>query len=335
MEAFDNTVISVYGSFLDGGDTAALLERLRTLTSSSISCLTKILDLSIALSTVYTSDQGQDYNTVFTKFAIHYAAIITLLCNIFTIEDTKGILLQLQFANNKHQNQEKNTLLSEPAQFLLEVLDPFSPLQAHSIWKQQITDDNQIVAVRCLLCHLYCHREYLVRKFAYSVPTTDVLSFLVNQNYGVIVSLGCGKAYWSHCLRQTISSACGNRLKVIPADIIVSNANPATDCCDGFCDSIVTVDPNDCSVLWEEKIEGMDLALLLCWVPKVKCESFIEALLTFPGTCLILVGEIGVGSASGSNLFWKTVTEHFDETNKLMLPRYLGWYDSVVVYKRK
>ena len=58
MEAFDNTVISVYGSFLDGGDTAALLERLRTLTSSSISCLTKILDLSIALSTVYTSDQG-------------------------------------------------------------------------------------------------------------------------------------------------------------------------------------------------------------------------------------------------------------------------------------
>ena len=57
--------------------------------------------------------------------------------------------------------------------------------------------------------------------------------------------------------------------------------------------------------------------------------------MTFPGTCLILVGEIGVGSASGSNLFWKTVTENFDETNKLMLPRYLGWYDSVVVYKRK
>ena len=390
MKEFDNTIVDIYGSFVDEKTSAStastneLLTKLRTLTASFISStsfafLENILDISVALSTIFTMTTStitsaaaadassatlttttaseQDYHAMYTAFEPKLHATTELLCTIFHVnqEDTSSIQSHLLSAKSKHPFP---TFTSTNAQLILELLDPFSTLQSHAIWKQQISNDDDIIATRCLLTHIYAHREYLIRKFAYSVPTSATMSLLAAQPFSTatVISLGCGKAYWAHCLR-----ACG--LNVVPADIVASTENAGTDKGESYCKDIVQVDPNDQSLLWNiiatrnattstaSISSSSSSCLLLCWVPKnmwmltrsVNIEiiddddndGFVHAIKTFPGNYLVLVGEIGVSSACGSTTFWKHVHQLYHEIECVVLPRFLGWYDNCVVLEKK
>jgi len=342
MEAFDQIIVDIYGSSQaeSPSTTHQLLRRLLTLTKVILdnngsddddfdSQRANALDLSHTLSNIFTVT-STNYFEIYQQYKPHYDTILQYLCKLCNVQDSLTFLSRLRDKKSRHDISN-----SVAEQLLLDVVDPFSSIQPHALWMQLLGSSHHVVAARCLLVHAYAHREHLVRKYAYSVPSPSGLDLILSQQCSTIISLGCGKAYWSHCLRQAaLPSSSSSPCFIVPADVIV-HENPATDGKQNFCQDVVQVHPLDQQNLWCHVNDADSAALLLCWVPKTGDDGFVSALETFPGKILLLVGEQSVGSACGSANFWSVIDRLWEEKESICLSRFIGWYDSVSVYTRR
>ena len=283
MEEFDQIIVDIYGSSQaeSPSTTQQLLHRLLTLTKVILdnngsanddvdSQGITALDLSHTLSNIFTvTITNNNYFEIYQQYKPHYDTTLQYLCKLCNVQDSLTFLSRLR---DKKSSRDISSSAAE--QLLLDVVDPFSSIQPHALWMQLLGDSSShhVVAARCLLVHAYAHREHLVRKYAYSVPSPSGLDLILNQQCSTIISLGCGKAYWSRCLRQAVSSSTSSTSStslsssspcfIVPADVIV-HGNPATDGKQNFCPDVVQVHPLDHQNLWCHVNDADSAALLL------------------------------------------------------------------------
>jgi hypothetical protein len=360
MKEFDEVVINIYGSFISKPASShdnihpsqLLLIQLLSITEDHLggqdsNIFKQVQSMSSSLTNVFNfiSEKNEDdeekkatntFHEIVEKYSTTYNSIAHFLATKI-LQSTDGEDDFLHRLTNARFRSSIVITDNEKEQMLVAMLDPFSALSSHTTWMESLNNNiHHVVAIRCLLAHCYAHREYLVRKYSYSVPDPLVLKRVCTMKLKTIISLGCGKAYWSHLLRETRALMIGggsgstSDMLVVPADVQVHN-NLATDGHANYCSDVVQVEPMDQSILWNtvKDDQSEETALLLCWVPKINNEGFIHAIQTFPGRHLIIVGESSGGSC-GSTQFWNVVNDLYLEEDYTILPRFLGWYDGVL-----
>ena len=275
--------------------------------------------------------RNASYSGAFSLLQDHFRS-----CCFFICESLFGKLTseakECLFVSASSSKLTAEAKLSSQGRILMECLEPFSSLQPNTVWcsLREVTAGSA-VAVRALLVTLHFCREILVRQFSYSVPCDAALDWFLRHTYHSILSLGAGKAYWE----SLIKSACP-RTNIYACDKVLSHDNPSTNGQKAFFPLLKVENFSELASVWSgDDFRGDgNSALLLCWVPKSDISIFTEAVRAFPGSDLILIGEVDTGSACGSSSFWACVKESWNLVYSVPLPRYLGWFDSMSVFRR-
>jgi hypothetical protein len=165
---------------------------------------------------------------------------------------------------------------------------------------------------------MYRHRERLVQKYAWAIPTSLAITRLVQ--LGALVEIGAGAGYWAHL----ISNAGG--------DIVAYDTYPPDQRTNMYCDkSRVTY--HDVVIGGPEKAaDHPDRALLLCW-PPYQNSMASSSLKNYAGDTLIYIGE-PQGGCTANQKFFSELTRSWKKVGQCTLPQWRYMHDELCIYQR-
>ena len=266
-------------------------------------------------------------------------SILSFICSICMFDETTQNILREYLTSAVNCSTSRNLNL-EIDEKILHMFDPFSALQGMAVWKHLLRStcilgndsehniETAVMHIRTALTIHWFIRESLVDVYSYSVPSISALEWIQNRSYAKIVSFGSGNAYWEHCIsaRNSQDDTCTD---VICFDLEDSNRQAYQP--------IYIVRPDTTpEEVWDTAnfTEGTNTALFLSWVPKDNdSKAFCKIVAQSPASELILIGD---SSACGGTEFQKTLEEsRFTKVEfQEILPRWLGWFDCITVYRK-
>jgi hypothetical protein len=165
----------------------------------------------------------------------------------------------------------------------------------------------------------FAHRETLVSKFGFAIPTPAVLEYI--KTLGPIVEVGSGAGYWAYELQK------------LGVDLIAT-------------DNFEWHEEGDHHIQWSTfwtKVERMtaleavqkypDRVLLTVW-PSYAESWPSEMLKAYRGQCVVYVGE-GYYGCTGDKAFHEELDANWEGVKTILLPTWEGIHDYVQVFRRK
>lgn len=157
-------------------------------------------------------------------------------------------------------------------------------------------------------------RRKLAPKYAWAIPTTDVIDLIVSQ--GPLIEVGCGTGYWASLIRQA------------EGDIVATE--PFFGEKNYYVDQIIYT-----TILREDHTVVKDYphrTLLIIWPP---IDSWcLKMLKIYQGNKIIYIGE-GYTGCTGTNSFHNYLDRHFNLVNEVNIPRWPYLNDTLKIYHRK
>lgn len=169
----------------------------------------------------------------------------------------------------------------------------------------------------------FAQRELLTRRYAWAVPSTEVILAIAAE--GKIVEVGAGTGYWAHLLREA-----GARVDAYDRAPVLRN--PWIDSTAYF--PVARGGPRRLLRLNDRgEYFYADWTLLICWPPYAS-SMMSETIRAFPGNRLVFVGE-GEGGCTGDDEGHRLLEEEWEEADWFPLPQWPGINDMATIYERK
>jgi len=154
-------------------------------------------------------------------------------------------------------------------------------------------------------------RDELIMKYAFAIPTDEVIQKLVEMS--PIIEIGAGTGYWA----KLITEAGG--------DVIAVDNGERDDWTGKW------FEVRDGT--YEEVSNHPDRTLFLCW-PPYESDMAFETLKLYKGKTVVYVGE-GHGGCCATDEFFDYLEENFVEQKGITIPRWPGIHDYMEIWTRK
>jgi len=162
-------------------------------------------------------------------------------------------------------------------------------------------------------------RTFLRSRYAFAIPTTKAISYIVENTPGKVMEIGAGNGYWA----KRISDA-GKNIEAY--DIATTVEDNYYKFKGGAWFNVQTGGP--------ESLVGSDAeTLFLCW-PHPRDELAFKSLQNFEGDHLIYVGE-KQGGCTGDDKFFTKLNKEWKLVKTVLIPSWDGIYDDVYHFARK
>lgn len=163
------------------------------------------------------------------------------------------------------------------------------------------------------------HRHELVTKYAWAVPSVNVIHAL-SVNHKRIVEIGAGTGYWAWMLKQA------------GVDVVAYDKHPPSRRkLNNWGHHVKTYHPirkgNHKAALIHS-----DRTLMLCWPPYDNDMAF-NCLINYSGNKLIFIGE-NDGGCTANEKFFDLLRQYWNLVNEYDIPQWDGIHDSVYEYVR-
>jgi hypothetical protein len=152
-------------------------------------------------------------------------------------------------------------------------------------------------------------REALTRKYAWAIPSNDVIREIIK--HGPVVEMGAGRGYWAYLMKQSGA-------KVLAFDKMTNK------------DQWFPVKKGRTNQL--SKIPKTYKTLLLCW-PHFAESIGISSLKRFKGKYVIYVGERS-GGCTGDPAFHAYLEKKYTLKKVMIIPTWAGIHDRVFIYEK-
>jgi len=164
------------------------------------------------------------------------------------------------------------------------------------------------------------NRQRLVRKYCWTIPDPDTVTFVAKHAQGGLVDPIAGTGYWAYLLAQLgVDVACYD---LNPGAALHVNLWHGEDLYAG-------VRPKDCA---EATALHPERTLLLSWPPHGQ-DVGARILLAYKGNRVIYIGE-GLGRATGDDQMHGLLETNWTEVDSREPVQWWGQHDRVTVYER-
>lgn len=179
--------------------------------------------------------------------------------------------------------------------------------QLPNVYRLERESENPLSALRDNYTDNYAARIYACRKYAWAVPSEEVVNLLARES---VLEVGAGKGYWA------------SRVAKAGGDILATDEYPVEG---SFFDVQKMTATEAIHSLGKER------TLLLVWPPYNESMALdaLNAYREIGGKRLVYVGE-GVGGCTGDDSFFEAVSAEYES---LEIPRWCGINDQVRIYK--
>jgi hypothetical protein len=164
------------------------------------------------------------------------------------------------------------------------------------------------------------NRQLLVRKYCWTIPDPETLTFVAKHAHGGLVDPIAGTGYWAYLLAQ------------LGVDVVCYDLNPGADLStNGWHGEVlhVGVSAKDCA---EAAALHPDRTLFLSWPPHGQ-DVGARILVAYKGNRVIYIGD-GPGGATGDDRMHRILDTDWTEVDCRQPVQWWGQHDRVAVYER-
>jgi hypothetical protein len=164
------------------------------------------------------------------------------------------------------------------------------------------------------------NRQKLVRKYCWTIPDPDTVTFVANHIQGGLVDPIAGTGYWAYLLAQ------------LGVDVVCYDLNPGAALHVNLWhgeDLYAGVRPKDCA---EAAALHPDRTLFLSWPPYAQ-DVGARILMAYQGSRVIYIGD-GRGGATGDDQMHGLLDTNWTEVDSREPVQWWGVHDRVTVYER-
>lgn len=162
------------------------------------------------------------------------------------------------------------------------------------------------------MSHGQMHRNKLVNKYSWAVPTEPILNEILK--YSPLIEIGAGLGYWASLLQLKGAD-------ILPFDDLSWDHDGNKPWCE--------IKKGD----YTEINNHPKRMLFLCWAPYGEDMAY-NCVKTYTGKHVLWVGE-GQNGCNGTEEFHEYMTKNFKQIKVDMPPRWYNMWDSFVIFERR